>query len=104
MGAAAMGTVLLILLSVCYGHPQISHTKKLGCPRNRYDCGDGTCIFRSRICDNRPDCHDGRDEDMCGGVNQHHTRGRCLSEEFHVRTARASTARRCVIASLTVLT
>lgn len=33
---------------------------------SEFSCGDGTCIDRHLLCDDRYDCPDGRDERDCG--------------------------------------
>ena len=35
-----------------------------------YACGDGSCIDKLRLCDNRRDCAGGEDEENCGEIGQ----------------------------------
>jgi hypothetical protein len=42
--------------------------KKTFCPDNEFLCADGFyCIPSGRFCDRKKDCHDGSDEEECGG-------------------------------------
>ncbi|XP_029013106.1 basement membrane-specific heparan sulfate proteoglycan core protein isoform X4 [Betta splendens] len=38
------------------------------CVFDEYRCGDGTCILKEYVCDNRPDCRDMSDELNCGEI------------------------------------
>lgn len=53
-------------------------------PRTQYDCGGGTCIELSQVCDGKQDCPDWEDEpkDRCGinecNINNGNCSQRCV--------------------------
>ena len=36
--------------------------EKRGCGKHQFDCGDGTCVHGTKLCDSRADCRNGADE------------------------------------------
>lgn len=36
-----------------------------GCPREAFQCNDGTCLSRASVCNGRWECPDGSDEARC---------------------------------------
>ncbi|XP_022083389.1 uncharacterized protein LOC110975312 [Acanthaster planci] len=51
------------------------------CTANEFDCGETVCIDGRSRCNYREDCHDGRDEELCGCIlNSCVNNGTCLPE------------------------
>lgn len=36
------------------------------CAPDEFQCGDGSCISNSSVCNSQPDCSDHSDEQLCG--------------------------------------
>ncbi|KAH3769303.1 hypothetical protein DPMN_170553 [Dreissena polymorpha] len=48
--------------------PTWSTTSSLGCHDGFIPCYDGSCIHRRQLCDGRPDCFSGEDEQYCNDI------------------------------------
>lgn len=61
-------------------------SNKKACLVGEFDCGEGTCIERDRLCNGVPDCPDGYDEENCPDSPAGPVTGGYVPEEYDTTT------------------